>query len=332
MRILIVGCGSIGARHARNTAPLADIAICDTDVQKVQVLAKELDCGAYTDFQEALSTKPDGVIIALPNKHHYSAAKAALETGAYVLVEKPLCHTLDDARELVKLGRDRLRVVSNMRFHEAVLALKAGLQHIGKPLFARAHFGNYLPSMRPHVDYRTLYVAKREDGGGALIDCIHELDYLAHLFGPPKAISATLSHLSDLEIETEDYAALNILYGSGFRSEIHLDYLQQFKQRGCEVIGTEGTVIWRSMGKAPEHCKVEYYTAQSGAWHTLLDTQALDLNACYVELVKAFMDVITGKGSPILSTAQEGLDVLESVFAAYRSAEEGGTIPLPLSS
>jgi predicted dehydrogenase len=322
MKILIVGCGSIGQRHARNFGKFADVIVCDTDQEKAETLAKELSCTVFTDFSKALAGKPEGVVIALPTHLHYDAVKQALARGARVLVEKPICINLAQAAELVKLGGERLLVVSNMRFHEAVLAVQEGLTSIGKPLFARAHFGNHLPSMRPGVDYSKLYVAKRETGGGALMDCIHEIDYLAHIFGPIEQVSADLARLGDLKIETEDYASLQLRHASGFCSELHLDYLQQIKQRGCEVIGTEGTVIWRSIGKAPEHCKVEVFTKASGSWTTLLDTLALDINACYVALAEDFCSVLKGQKASSISSAVEGYAALACVQAAYQSAAE----------
>ena len=83
-----------------------------------------------------------------------------------------------------------MRVVCNMRFHPAVAALRHALPMIGKPLFAQAHYGNYLPDMRPGADYRTLYCASAAAGGGVILDAIHEIDYLIWLFGAVAARDA----------------------------------------------------------------------------------------------------------------------------------------------
>jgi predicted dehydrogenase len=324
MKILVIGCGSIGQRHARNLKAMADVIVCERDVTKGQDFAQELGCAYFSDLDQALSEKPDGVIIALPTQMHYAAALHVLiNSKAFVLLEKPICIDLADARDLEKNGKGRLFVVTNMRFHQAILALKEGLQEIGKPLFARAQFGNYLPSMRPNVDYRQLYVTRRETGGGAVMDCIHEIDYLMHLFGPVKSVVAELDKVSAIEIEAEDYASLHLNHASGMHSEIHLDYVQKIKQRGCEIIGDAGTVIWRSIGKAPEHCKVEVFNASKGQWRTLIDTVSLDMNACYVSLVEEFINVIKGQASDILADAGQAIAALACVHGAYRSSDEG---------
>ena len=160
------------------------------------------------------------------------------------------------------------------------------------------------------------------------MDCIHELDYLQHLFGSAKYVSADLSKLSNLKIETEDYAHLSVTHDSGIKSEIHLDYLQQVKQRGCEIIGTEGTVIWRSEGKNPEHCVIRVFEQNTQSWTTLLDTKDLDGNLCYIKLIEAFIKTIEGEKDERLATAEEGLSALKLVMAAKKSSKAGTRIEM----
>src|SRR5436309_2376616 len=98
--------------------------------------------------------------------------------------------------------------------------------------------------MRPGAEYRSLYCSRAEAGGGVILDAIHEIDYLAWLFGPVERVSAEAGRIGDLDIDVEDYASLALMHRGGVRSEIHLDYLQRWKRRGCEVVGSEGTLIW----------------------------------------------------------------------------------------
>lgn len=330
MKILIWGCGSIGARHARNASAVADVILCDSDQARLSALALEIaPLAAVSSLEAAQAHKPDGIIIALPNDLHYKAAVQAQATGAAVLIEKPVCLNLDQARHLNDIAKDRMFVVSNMRFHPAIEALRSGLKSIGKPLFVRAQFGNYLPNMRSHQDYRTLYAAKKAAGGGVLMDCIHEIDYLCDFFGPVTSLTAQLAKISDLEIETEDYAALQMSHDSGVKTELHLDYLQQFKQRGCEIIGSQGTLVWRSLGKAPEICEVRLYDAATQVWMDLFRTDNLDMNESYVKLMKAFVDVISGSScEPRLSTITQGVQALSCVLGAYQSSDEGKKVVL----
>lgn len=320
-RVLVVGLGSIGQVHARLLAPLCTISVCDLDEARARDLGAELSCPFFTDIDQALAEKPDGVLIALPTHLHYDAALKALESGASVLVEKPLCDRLALAESLSKQGGDRLFTVCNMRFHNAVRAMRDAMPKLGQIYFARAQFGNYLPNMRPGVDYSRLYVAKRETGGGALMDCIHEIDYLIHLLGGVCDLKADLAKLSDLKIETEDYAGLILRHENGARSEVHLDYLQHYKRRGCEIIGENGTIIWHSMGKNPEHCKVEIFLKGEGRWRILYESDALYHKVCLEEMNKGFVARLQGEDVPELAGGEEGCAALRVIEKAYRQTE-----------
>jgi len=78
-------------------------------------------------------------------------ARAAVAAGADVLIEKPLAASLGgvaNSLAQVERGGQRVRVVCNMRLHPAVDALRRALPRVGRPLFACAQYGNYLPEMR----------------------------------------------------------------------------------------------------------------------------------------------------------------------------------------
>src|SRR5436305_10024351 len=156
--VLVVGCGSIGRRHAANAAKLAGVTVFDAAYERAAEAARSLGIAACDSLEEALAAKPDAVVVATPHHAHLPVARAALAAGADVLIEKPLAPTLDGVPDFLseaeRLGR-RVRVVCNMRFHPAVAALRRELPRIGRPLFARAQYGNYLPDMRPGAEYRS---------------------------------------------------------------------------------------------------------------------------------------------------------------------------------
>jgi predicted dehydrogenase len=169
MKILVVGCGSIGRRHANNAAKLAETAVFDIDPHIAEVCVRDTGIRTFSNLQTALEWSPNGVVIATPTNLHIPTAHASVEVGADVLIEKPLSHSLagvDDFLELADNLHCRVFVVCNLRFHPAMYSLQQNLELIGRPLFVRAHYGNYLPEMRPNTDYRKLYSAKRDQGGG----------------------------------------------------------------------------------------------------------------------------------------------------------------------
>ena len=334
MRLLIAGCGSIGRRHAQNASELAEIGLLDAEPAKAQALAAALGGRAFATTEEALAWRSEAAIVAAPNHLHLPLARALIEAGAHVLIEKPISHALEGVDEVLaaaeRMGR-QVYVACNMRFHAGPAALRTALPRIGKPLFARAHFGHYLPNMRPDADYRRLYCARRATGGGVILDGIHELDYLAWLLGPAVEVSAAAGTLSDLDIEVEDYATVSVRHRSGARSEIHLDYLQRYKRRGCELVGSEGTLVWQSEGKAPEIMTVRLFEAAAGEWRNIAANDDVDGNAAYLAMLRAFLHATAGNGADgeqsSLLTGIEARNDLALALAALRAADSGRRQP-----
>jgi predicted dehydrogenase len=318
-RVLVIGCGSIGQRHAANAARAAAVSVADIDRAKAAEVAAAIGVAACQSVEAGLAARPDAVIIAVPHQHHLPLARAALEIASDLLIEKPLAASLEGvASFLQQADRRRVRVVCNMRFHPAIAALRGALAMIGQPRFAQAHYGNYLPDMRPGADYRTLYCASAAAGGGVILDAIHEIDYLVWMFGAVQRVTAEAGKLSDLDIDVEDYASIVLTHAGGVRSEIHLDYLQRSKRRGCVIAGSEGTLVWTSEGKSPERCLVRFCAAGSSEWQVILDQPDLDTAAPYADLMRRFLDPQAGDGD--LLDARGGAECLAVALAARQSA------------
>jgi predicted dehydrogenase len=332
MKLLVVGCGSIGRRHAANAAALATVGVCDALPQAAQECARAAGVQAFANLDEAFAWNPQAVVVATPHRSHLAIARRAIEGGADVLIEKPLSdsmHGVDDFLNAALRSRRRAYVVCNMRFHPGPAALKASLTRVGKPLFARAHVGNYLPSMRPGRDYRELYAARRAEGGGVVLDAVHEIDYLTWLFGPVRAAACRAGKLSDLHLDVEDHALLSLAHASGVESSAELDYLRQRKSRGCEIIGTDGVLHWASDGKDPERCVVRYFPAGGKDWETLADVAEVDTVEPYRALMRAFVREIEAPDTTPLASALHGAAVLATALAALESSAAGGAARPP---
>lgn len=323
MKILVIGCGSIGSRHAANASGLAEVAIVDANAVLARKCAEAIDARWFDNLDEGLGWRPSGVVIATPHRTHLAIAQQAIAAGADVLIEKPLSHDETGVApflsKLKQSGR-RAYVVCNMRFHPGPATLRKHLRDIGKPLFARAHVGNFLPAMRPGADYRQLYAAKRAEGGGVVLDAIHEIDYLMSLFGPITSVACHADRLSELEIDTEDYAMISLRHGSGVVCTAQLDYLRKIKSRGCEIIGDSGVLIWQSDGKQPEQCMVRVYKDSTSAWETLLAIPDMDTSAPYRKLMEEFIGALQGRDSELLLTASTAAQELRVALTALRSA------------
>lgn len=234
MNALVIGYGSIGARHARLLEELG----CRTAV----VSARKIDFSpVYSDLAEALTAeRPDYVVIAnSTNQHHNTLAELAeLGFSGTVLVEKPVFNQL---QPVPSNTFKHIFVAYNLRFHPIILRLKSLLAE-QKILSVQAHVGQYLPDWRPMTDYRTSYSAIAEQGGGALRDLSHELDYLTWLLGGWQRVCAVGGHFSTLEITSDDVFSLMLITPQCPVVTVQLNYLDRVARRFVQINTTDHTL------------------------------------------------------------------------------------------
>src|SRR5690606_21417659 len=114
----------------------------------------------------------------------------------------------------------------------------------GKPLWANIEVGQYLPDWRPWQNYRESYTARKELGGGIILDASHEIDYARWLFGEVDTLLCMADKVSDLELNVEDCATVLMRMKSGMQVDVHLDCIQRHYTRHCKIVGANGTMHW----------------------------------------------------------------------------------------
>jgi predicted dehydrogenase len=178
IRVLVVGCGNMGASHATAYHNLDGFEICgivSTGNSKV-VLNEKLGGGypLYSDYYEALSaTKPDAVCISTYPDTHEEFAIKAFEAGAHVFIEKPLADTVEGAvrvAEAAKKAGKKLVVGYILRYHPSWVRFIELSQTMGKPLVMRMNLNqqshgpkwtvhrNLMKSLSPIVDCAVHYI------------------------------------------------------------------------------------------------------------------------------------------------------------------------------
>ncbi|MBI1812281.1 Gfo/Idh/MocA family oxidoreductase [Candidatus Peregrinibacteria bacterium] len=250
-RILVLGGGSIGTRHARNILGMGvgDVTVFEPDEERRATVKRLLDVQAIADEDEAFAvSKPDIVFVCSPTALHVPQALRAVETGAHVFIEKPLSNTMDGVAELREKTMQKQRVVMvgcNMRFHPGPSAVRELLteESIGIPLASRISDGGYLPLWRPQQDYRKSYSASPTQGG-AILDCIHEIDLALWYFGPGAVVGSCVLPATSIGLDTDGLAEMLIKHTSGVLSSVQVNFIQHDFRRSCHVIGTEGSLAW----------------------------------------------------------------------------------------
>lgn len=263
LRHLVVGLGSIGKRHVEILGRYpCEIAGVDPDTK-----IEDPGFPVYSSLEDGLAFMPDMVWLCSPTQCHADQAMAVMEKNIALFIEKPMAHTMEQAKKMMacyeRLEKKNLVWVGcNMRFHPAVIKLKQFLEKesIGRPLVFKIHFSHWLPGMRPQIDYRTTYAASKE-GGGILLDDIHDIDLALHFAGPVKKAVGLSWKSGCLEMDAEDIAGIHMVHENNIFTQIQMDFLCKDKSRGIEIIGEQGTLVWHSHGKHPETADITLYSA-----------------------------------------------------------------------
>ena len=344
MKILMVGLGSIGQRHARNLRTLlgASLELLAYRVRRSgQIITSALtiepgadvetryDVKVFLNLEEALDEKPDAVFIANPNSMHIPIALAAADEGCHLFIEKPLSHNFERVPELIELVEKKRLVClvgCQLRFHPGLKLVRSLLETnaIGRVLTARLEFGEYLPGWHKYEDYRTMQASRIDLGGGVILSQIHDIDYAYSLFGLPRRVFALGGKLSTLEIEAEDTASILIEFrveGSPVPVHIHQDFVQRPPSRTCEIVGDCGKIVWNYHGG-----KVYVTRADQGV-PEVHNFDNFERNQLFLDEVSHFLACMAGEETPVVSV-RDGANSLRIALAAKRSIETGEVVEL----
>lgn len=240
MKILFLGLGSIGRRH---------LSLLEKRPGRSDLSIFALRSGAGTgalpsgveelkNWAEVERAGPEVAFICNPTSLHIPTAIECARRGMHLFIEKPVGHSREGLDELVSLVREKrltAYVAYPLRFHGAVAALRDRLKaFVGKPCHVRAVVSSYLPDWRPGTDHKTSYSARRELGGGVILDLSHEFDLLQYLFGPLSEFSGTAGRIGNVSVDCEDFA--DVLFRAGASVvNLHMNYFSMENRRALEI-------------------------------------------------------------------------------------------------
>jgi predicted dehydrogenase len=327
IRAVVMGCGSIGRRHARLLVERLDpgrVQVMDADPGRSSDLGRTLGVSPVVELPPLGPGETGLALVCTPHQTHVPLALAAARAGYNLFIEKPLCLEPSEADELIAEVDSRRLVAmvgANMRWHPAIrwLGELVAAGTLGDIYCARLHFGQYLPDWRPGTDYRRIYSARADQGGGILMDAIHELDYITALMGPVAELTAHAAKVSDLEIDVEDLAEVTLVFDRGRSAQIHLDSLDRFKRRSCQLIGSRATALWEGWDRFPETAHFGLWRPETGRWEHW--TEDVDGDDMFRAQRDHLLDCLAGRAEPRLSLRGAVGDV-DLVRAARRAAAE----------
>lgn len=310
-KIAVVGLGSIGRRHlrlVREVRPGMQVILVRSGQGK-KWPEEELADNVVHTLSEAISIGIDAAIIATPVVSHVSDALKLIEHGIPILVEKPLSHKVDLAENLHKAWLEKKTLVLLgycLRHTSAASFFHKRIQDsiIGNILSVTIRCESYLPKWRPDQDYRDTVSARKELGGGALLELSHEIDYANWFFGPFKSVSSMLINSKTLDIDVEDMVDIFFETHNNKPVYIHLDFCSQISSRLCSVKTDKGELKWDLIKN-----NVTWTDLNStiNTWNFQEDGDGM-----YINQLNHFFDCTEADGKPKV-TIEDGISVLKLI-------------------
>lgn len=315
----VVGAGSIGRRHLTNLRALGAPAPTVVRREAAPLDGDLADVPVVTRLEPAAHDR-SAVIICTPTAQHAEDTTTALAAGYHVLLEKPIAATAADATTILDAETQSGRVVmiaSCLRFHPVVQQVRQLVQsgELGPVHWAAIWCGQHLADWQPGRDYRHTYRARLADGGGVLLDLIHEIDYLHWIWGDAALVAAHLGDGQRLDIQADETADLVLRLSGAGLATCHLDYLMRPITRGGRLAALHGSARWDLIDQT-----FELWRDTDPCWRAVPMPAGWMVNQMYCDEIAAFADcVVLGAANP--SPTADGARALATAMSARARAE-----------
>ena len=309
LRTAVIGVGHFGRFHAEKYAksPLATLAaIVDQDLARARDAASRLRAEALDDYR-ALFGRVDAVSIAVPTSAHFEVAKACLENGVHVLIEKPITETLEQADELIALAEAKQRVVQVGHLQRFFLERIAIDRFVDRPLYIEA---TRIAPFKP----------RGTDVGVTLDLMIHDIDLiLALVKADVVSVDAVGAPIVSSE---EDIANTRLRFANGCVATVTASRVSLKTERKMRIFQRESYISIDLHNRK----LVAMRKGTGRSWFPGLppiDRQELsfsegdDLEA----EIQSFLEACAGKHAPLV-TGRDGRRALETAMRITRSLRE----------
>lgn len=280
----------------------------------------------------------DLIVIPTPNDTHFPLARAAMEAGKHVVVDKPFTVTLSQARELEALAKSRglvLSVFHNRRWDSDFLTLKGLIAEgkLGEVSYFESHFDRYRPQVRNR------WREQAGPGSGIWYDLApHLIDQALVLFGVPVSITVDMAQLRP-DAQTTDYFHAVLTYPQR-RVVLHSTMLAAAESARYIVHGTRGSYVKFGLDPQEDRLKAGERLPQEDWGYDMrdgvltlasgdeLDAQTLlTIPGNYPAYYAAIRDALNGQGeNPV--PASQAIRVMELIELGIESAKHRSTLCL----
>lgn len=329
LRIAIVGYGYWGPNLLRvfhENEKSEVIMCCDINPKRLAVVQKKYpSIQATVNFSDVISNKLiDAVVIATPLSYHYDLAKKSLLSGKHVWIEKPMAQTSSQAKELIKLAKNKKKVLQVdhiFLYTEAIIYLKKVMEKkkLGDVYYfdsVRINLGLFQPDINAIWDL-----------------AIHDITIMSYLLGK-KPISVHVSGNCHIKSGLEDTACLSFKFDKKTSAHIRISWLSPVKIRRMIIAGNKKMIIYDDL-ETSEKIKIynhgvtinKSYKPESttSGYHYRtgnIYSPALENNEALRNASSHFIECII-KGKNPLTDGVAGLNCIKILEAASLSLKNG---------
>ena len=335
VRVGVIGLGIMGQQYVKIYGALgrAEVtAVADINQERLQKVAEQYGVPhRYSDYRRMLEEAPlDAVVVATPDFAHFEPAKAVLEAGKHLAIEKPMTTSTADADQLLRLARSSGRKVQVNYNHRWLGPYYYGKQailkgEIGRPLagFARKNDTIFVP---------TEYISWAARSTPAWFLSAHDIDLLRWYFAAEPTEARAWGRREVLRqrgIDTYDLIQAQVKFSSGaiatFESAwIYPNTFPSIVDSFVEVIGTEGHLHFDRKCESIEISTPRAFNYPKNFLNAEIFGRA---RGAFPGCVEDFLNAIIEDREPAV-TAFDGRQVTAALEAIHRSLETGETVPV----
>ncbi|HEX2768368.1 MAG TPA: Gfo/Idh/MocA family oxidoreductase [Geobacteraceae bacterium] len=300
IRAAVVGVGYLGHFHAEKYAELANaelVAVVDLDRERAEAVAGKVGARPCTDYREILD-QVDAVSIVVPTQAHYEVAKAFLEKGVHVLLEKPITTTLAEADELIRIAAAQ-KVVFQVghleRFNPVVVALDGIVKQPG-----------FIESIRIAP-----FKPRGTDVNVVLDLMIHDIDIIQNIVG--SKVEQINSIGTPVFTEEEDIANARIRFANGCVANVTASRISLKSERKMRIFQPDAYISVDFQNKTFAVFRKGDGEMFPGVPNITKEEQSFDHADALKSEIEAFLDaVITGR--PPVVSGEDGRQALETAL------------------
>lgn len=331
IRCGVIGYGgafNMGRAHATyitQTDGLQLTAVCDVDSKRTAVAAEDFSgIATYNDVDAMLkATDVDLAVIVLPHNLHAAVSIACSQAGKHVVVEKPMCITVDEATRMIEAGRAAKKMVSvfhNRRQdadYRALRELVVEKQLLGE-IFSVEMFGGNFAAPNPNW-WRSV----KAISGGHFYDWgAHFLDWLLGIVpGPMESVTGYFQKRLWHEVTNEDHVQANIKFASGCVASVTMSSIAYAGKPRWWVLGEKGAAVDKG-----GHFEVtgDFKTEGYGATLRVPYKAESEWQTYYGNIAGHLL-----RGEELRVKPEQARRVIAILETAERSSEQGKSLPMP---